>query len=358
MRNKSVLTIQNPHDFLDEMVATFASAKSGDILWLQSMLFDSGEHTERIVSSLCKAKRSNATVLFLLDSFGLLTVQDHPIENSYWKENFSNEVKAQLKKRNDLLQKLKDEGIEVVVQGATNSIKSQLPWFFCNHRKTYGIINESSGTYKAWITGVNLTHESFDFFDISTKIEDIDMVVSIYNYFLNDLMKVDIKENHIVSFGENSSYLITNNPNKSIIRDAVLSLIESAERYIRLTSQYPLDPLLVNSLIKKAAQGVQVQVLTSDINDNFNTSNIFGLLNIYFNYSFKKFDALNRAYFPGKVHAKILFSEKSVLTGSDNLSIITNMLQTKENMILISNNEVYVSQVNKIFMTAWKNANF
>ena len=319
------------------------------------MLFEPGEHTESIVEALCKAKGNGATVYVLIDSFGILTTEEVPMK-SLFPTFIPPKIMKKDAKKKELIGRLKKAGIDFRITGSMGKIKSTFPIAFCNHRKSYGLINEKTRKYYAWITGVNIADTSFTYFDLAIKIYQKKLVKKIYEKFLDDYHRRNQWQNSTYTIDTNDKYLIANNSNISNIRKEAYSLISNADKYIRFVTQYPPDPFLLSEFIKKAKQGIKIEIITSDIKDEFNSKTLFNIFNASFNNKIKLFPNMKRGYFPGKVHAKLLFSEKESLIGSDNITIISKVLQTKENMLYISQNEYLSAQLNEFFNLGWDKA--
>lgn len=347
--------VQDSKVFFQDFLDTFSSARDGDIIWAQSMLFEPGKYTESIVDALCKAKGNGAEVYILIDSFGILTTEEVPMQSLFFT-SISPKILQKDTEKKVLINRLKKAGIDFRIAGSLGKIKSTFPIAFCNHRKSYGLINEKTKKHYAWITGVNIADTSFTYFDLAIKIYDEKFIKKIYNEFFDDYYRRDQWRNRTYAIDTYTKYLIENNSNFSNIRKEAYSLISNAEKFIRFVTQYPPDPFLLSKFIKKAKQGVKIEIITSDIKDEFNSRTIFNIFNANFNNKLKLFPNMKRAYFPGKVHAKLLFSEKESLIGSDNLTIILKILQTKENMLYISNNPSFTTQINKFFNVGWDKA--
>ena len=347
--------VQNTKAFLQDILDIFSSARAEDTIWVQSMLFEPGQHTESIVEALCKAKGNGASVYVLIDSFGILTTEEVPMKSLFLTSIPPKILKKDAEKKK-LINRLKNVGIDFCITGSMGKIKSTFPIAFCNHRKSYGLINEKRGKYYTWITGVNIADTSFAYFDLAIKIYHEKLIKKIYEKFLDDYYGRNQWQNNTYTIDTNDKYLIENNSNVSNIRKEAYSLISNAEKFIRFVTQYPPDPFLLSEFIKKAKQGIKIEIITSDIKDEFNSRTVFNIFNTNFNNKLKLFPNMKRGYFPGKVHAKLLFSEKELLIGSDNIIIISKILQTKENMLYISHNESLTSQLNKFFNLGWDTA--
>lgn len=348
--------VQDTEIFFQDFLDTFSYAKTGDVVWTQSMLFEPGKHTESIVDALCKAKKNGAQVYVLIDSFGMLTTGEIPIQSLFSISSLPSRIIQKNNEKKVLINKLKKAKIDFRITGSMGKIKSTFPIAFCNHRKSYGLINEKTKEYYAWITGINIADTSFKYFDLAIKIYHEKLIKKIFEEFFDDYYRRDQWRNNTYTIDSHAKYLIENNANFSNIRKEAYSLILNAEKFIRFITQYPPDPFLLSKFIKKAKQGVKIEIITSDKNDEFNSRGMFKIFNANFNSRLKLYSNIKRGYFPGKVHAKLLFSEKESLIGSDNITIISKILQTKENMLYIANSSSLIAQLNKFFNVGWDKA--
>lgn len=356
MKQALTFEVQDPKIFFRNLIDVFLSARSGDIIWVQSMLFEPGSYTKSIVDTLCKAKKNGAEVYVLIDSFGVLTTEEVPTQSLFRFSDLPKTIIEKNSEKKSLIDKLKNGGINFRIGGSMGKIKSTFPIMFCNHRKSYGLIKERTKEYYAWITGINIAETSFKFFDVAIKIYHEELVKVIYDKFIDDYYQKNQWENKTYYLGTRIKYLIENNSNISNIRREAYSLISNAEKYIRFITQYPVDPLLLSKLIKKSKQKIKIDILTSNKNDEFNSRKIFRYFNSNFNNKIHQNINITRGYFPGKVHAKLLFSEKESFIGSDNITMISKILQTKENMLYISGDSLLTSRLNEFYNLGWNKA--
>lgn len=355
-KTKDMFTVQNLEVFFNDLLSVSSKAGPGDIIWVQSMLFETGKpdgYIQSFVDYLCKAKTNGAEVYVLIDSFGILTAKEIPIKSFLNASKITPAIKELEREKQILRNKLQKAGIELRIGSGMGQLKAAIPWAFCNHRKSYGILNTKKNIYTAWVTSFNLSNLSFNQYEIALKITDKKLVEIIYSQFQADYNKKDLWRNKIYKINEYVSYLIENNTNNSVIKKTAYQLINDAKEYIRFTSQYPVDPFLLKKFIARAKQGVRIEILTSKKEDEYNYRKPFNYIDKNFNKKLSQYPNITRGYFPGKVHAKLLFSEKEALIGSDNIIVIGKFLQTKENMLHISN-ERLISQVNTIFEYPWR----
>lgn len=348
------LTIQNPKTFLDAFVAACRNANQEDMIWVQSLLFEPGKYVKTFTDALFAAKANGASLYVLFDSYGILTTQEVPIHSIFPSSKITDEIIKIEKEKKSTLAVFREKGIAFRVRGNTGVIKATLPFLSCNHRKSYGIINEKTQKHTAWVTGVNIAQDAFDYFDIAVEVQEKFLVEALYSQFLNDYTNREQQNNKIIKINENTTYIIENNTFNSAVLKQAAAIISQAEKYVRFTSQYAVDPFLLNTFIKKTKPGVQIEVLLSEEHDvHFNLEPFR-----YFHSNLKRVIAKNPnitlKYFPGKVHAKILFSEKEALVGSDNLTVVLKILHTKENMLAIKNNFDFITELELFFENGWK----
>ncbi len=241
-----------------------------------------------------------------------------------------------------LLGMLKGSGVKVTI---TNQIRRKIEEFTPAHGRSH--VKLSIVDSITYLGGLNLSDKDFARPDFMIRIMEPVITEQLAKIFLNPP-----KED--TSFPEvDGTQLLFDAGNKgsSIILTTAVSIIDSAQKELVLTSQFFPDGKVVKALQRAIERGVTVSVIISDPTQVFELpAHVFNRINQVKLLFSKK---IPMYYYPSWIHAKLLIadshdSELMVgLAGTHNLSE-TGVNWGNAEAALVSHNQTFITSARSI----------
>ncbi len=315
--------LQSPNNFLEDFIAQASVARRR--VWIQAMVFEAGDVSERVGRVLIDAARRGCDVRFQIDWNSSQYVEG----DLRLLPEFDLKRRAYAKtvhSRNErFLALLRREGITVNVLNTPMLAGRLLPIYRRNHTKIY-IVDES-----AWMGGMNFYDEAFSNIDFMVRFTD-ERVVNPLSAQFEMVNEKRPKNNYSVQCMPGYTLLVDSGKHgDSIIYDEALNSIGSAKESIVFISQIVPEGVLLEILLKKSLVGIKIDILTSPRNEN----QFKKYPQKYFYDVFKKKvmnnQFINVTHLLNTVHAKlIIVDNKIALFGSHNFVEQGVLLGTEE----------------------------
>lgn len=218
---------------------------------------------------------------------------------------------AELHQKNRvMIQTLKAAGVVVSFVNKPDWLAKILAVAGRNHIKMY-MVDEKI----VWLGGVNILDLALQHLDFMVSYSDSVLISTLKKAFFDTKW-----QNEIVPFGDDSTLLIDGGKRgQSVIYDHALQLIDRAEHAITFTSQFVPEGALLKSLVAKARQGCEIQVITSPITMMQFSQWPYKMTYLKCQQELDKV-GLKVIHLPKKIHCKLLLvDEYEALFGSHNL---------------------------------------
>jgi phosphatidylserine/phosphatidylglycerophosphate/cardiolipin synthase-like enzyme len=218
---------------------------------------------------------------------------------------FSKESKAMFKR----LEESKAKVLFANQPGVNGSI---IPFLRRNHSKIF-IVDDV-----VWTGGINLNENAFDNIDFMIKFKNSKILKAIEKQFPQVYVKP--AQNYLIDLDNNYRLLFDNGKyNKSIIYNYAQEMIKRAKEEIVFISQYVPDGPLLEKMIEKANERVNIIIITSHKEHKVFTKFPYKPLYKRLKNKIKYNPYVQIVHCSRKVHAKLLMvDKKEVIFGSHN----------------------------------------
>jgi cardiolipin synthase len=249
------VTLQSPRDFLEDFIVNATTAT--ERIWIQAMVFEVGEVSERLGLLMIDAANRGCDVRFQVDWNSSQYVDGElrllP-EFDMRKRAYADTVH---KANEQFYSRLRSAGVTVTILNSPFIIARLFPIYKRNHTKLY--IVDSVG----WMGGMNLYDEAFDNIDFMVRFDESQFVSTFIAQFEQVNEKRPLK-NYSVRISDSYTFLVDSGKNgESIIYDGALECIQKATKSILFVSQIVPEGVLLELLIQKAIVGIPVTIITS-----------------------------------------------------------------------------------------------
>ncbi len=332
-------TLFNRQQYFDDLIARIKDVKSGDRLLFMTMSIDFIDKAMiEFKQALIEAANKGARVVLLLDSYTFMLGGKLKFGPLFYSNNislcFKNSVFYQT---NRTISELIKQGVEVKILNAPLR-KFSNPFKGRSHIKL-SIINDD-----IFIGGINLISDKTC--DVMVLFNDKKIADQLYLLGLNILSKgysnKAIEDDFFLPINQTDQIIIDKGlPNKSLIFDSAIKLINEAKDDLLLICQFFPDKQLILPLRDAYNRGVKVRIIFNNFSKHKFPFNILHFLVVFY---FKL--KLPKVFFKSEVpidryflHAKVLISDKTAMIGSHNF-VYTGVKFGTSEICLISNNRL------------------
>ncbi len=309
--------IQTPLEFAGDFARSARTSRKR--AWAQCMDVETGHAPSIILNSLVVAAARGVDARVVMDQFSEVMINDRiGYIPKHGQEKTRQKITAQADA--DMFGAFRKNGGEITVTNPT-TLGRFFPFTGRNHMKIF------IADHVAWFGGVNVASDHFQKADFMVKFYDPRIVGQLAEVF-QEVNKSRPDADYKAQINDRYAVLVDKGDRgKSIILEETVRMIGKAEDHIRYVSQLPPSGIILDSLIKQAREGVNVDVLLPSIENLDSNSVPFGfLMKRSYNKFLQKVSGISnvRAYHfndnEGKVHAKMLTVDGRVaLWGSHNL---------------------------------------
>lgn len=305
-------TLFLPHDFLSDFKERIARAKKR--VWLQAMVVETGEIMDQVEPLLLNALKRGVEVKIYYDwvtqEYFHGEIRLLPSFNTH-----QNQIEKEFHQKNTaFFKRMQNAGAEVIEVNRPLMGKHVLPVMGRNHIKIY-VVDDV-----AWMGGMNFFDENFEVLDFLVLFDEYRMVEILAKQFemVNNRRPA---ADFTWDVGEIGTLVVDSGKIlQSLIYTNALELVSSAQTEIVFASQLVPENQMLDLLMDKAAEGVQITVYTSNVEDKSFNKYPFK----YFYDEFRKRIQIGRGaitfvHLNKKIHAKVVLVDgREVMFGSHN----------------------------------------
>jgi hypothetical protein len=352
--------VQRPNDFFLDYLNTIKLAGEGDTVFAKAMMVTFSQHKTGLLSrEWGMAAQRGAKVIIMPDSYGLRLINngadlekiEDPLERQYHLDQLQHQLRE--------MKILTDQGVQIqfsnplfntasILNAAGISPKFNDPFPYQttndvqknrNHMKGYGVVGKKIS--KFWMGGLNLVDSDFNQGDFMVLYKDPQVVVPL-SHFFNDTFEGKDTASEIECGPNNKLYVDKGKRRESPILKRAISLIhDPGVARIQITSQFPIDPLMLSNLRASTTDGARVVIALSSRDHEFNTTHPIGRPVYMLNRTIELITPnLHIHHFPsGHLHSKLLLvtykdGSKAAMFGSHNYNIMAVLYGTGEAQML------------------------
>jgi cardiolipin synthase len=316
--------VQTPKEFFVDLLETIRRAKQR--VYIQTMLFESGESIDLLVATLAEAARRGVEVKLIYDW----------ISNRYAKNKLRflppfdpnvRQEKARVHARTfEAVAYLRQAGVETCMINHPVLLEYVFPVINRNHSKLY-VVDDFCG----WVGGVNLTDISLGNTDCVVKVFSPSVIKHLVAYFWAVWQRRLLKDYSVSCGNEYRLYFDSGRQGDSLIYRTGLEMVEQAQKSIVFLSQFVPNGPLLSRLLVKAKQGMPIKIITSSRENDMFTEFPYFLFYRYFRKQIKSHPSLSFYHHRQKIHAKLLIVDgEQILIGSHNLAFSGVLFGTQE----------------------------
>ncbi|MGE5042375.1 MAG: phospholipase D-like domain-containing protein [Candidatus Levyibacteriota bacterium] len=324
--------IQTPLQYVADFALEARRAKNR--VWVQCMDFEMGHAPGIVQNALAETGARGVDTRLTIDGFAVAMVNDQVS----WipKSGRRKDTQEYLQRADkDMFARLESSGVEVTVTNPhiLNVFPAKIfPFVGRNHVKLT-IVDDT-----AWFGGVNIASDHFEKADFMVKITDPELVHALGQVFFQVNEDKPKKDYRIDVDARNAIYVDRGDRGKSIILDEAQRMLHRVHESIDFISQFPPSATVLDAMVERAKEGVDVHIITQSKRHLESNSIPFGLL-MKRNYQkfLKKTEGVSNVYVDhfeghhGRVHAKMLIVDgREALWGSHNLDIAGVRAGTQE----------------------------
>ncbi len=304
--------LQSPTEFIKDFEKEAKRAKKR--IWIQTMFFETCKRTKVFEEVLIKGAKKGLDIQVVIDwstkrSIGT-KIHFYPLfpirrQKRQKLKLFSKESKAMFKR-------LEQSGAKVLFANQPGVNGSIIPFLRRNHSKIF-VIDDL-----VWTGGINLNDKAFDNIDFMIKFKNSKILKAIEKQFPQVYIKK--AQNYLIDLDDNYRLLYDNGKyNKSIIYSYAQEMVKRAKKEIVFVSQYVPDGSLLDKIIEKANERVNVTIITSHKEHKVFTKFPYKPLYRRLKARIKYNPYVKIVHCSKKVHAKLLMvDKKEVIFGSHN----------------------------------------
>jgi len=316
--------IQRPFDFFEDLLQTIARAKRR--VYVEAMLFESGEHMDKLGTALLSAARRGVEVKLIYDWVSARYTHN---ELRFFPEIRTDRrlVNTQVHQRtHQLTHELRQAGVGVTIINHPVLWEYGFPVINRNHSKLY-IVDD----YCGWVGGVNLSDVSLQNTDCMVKTFSSCLIEALSDYFLSVWNRTLIKD-YSVSCGDAFHlYIDSGKHGKSLIYKTGLAMVSQAKKHIVFVSQYVPNGPLLQALLLKAKENTPITIITSSRDNNMFTAFPYRFFYTYFRSQIRKYPSIRFFHYTQKIHAKLLIIDnEEIFIGSHNMAYSGVLFGTQE----------------------------
>lgn len=323
LKDKEFIEIQAPFVFLSEMATEVDRVDKGGDVWLKAMVVEAGDPgtpLDQMYQSILRASERGANVQVIADYYTKAMPAERRRFDPFLSEKERRQRQMNYVLYREFMEAEKSGNFSFVYGRVPESVAGKVwteifPYGGRDHMKIY-----ICGDNCAWIGGHNLENIDPSRIDCMVKLKDpkaIEALKEIYRSSKSGDLKDDAQYHLpngrilLVDAGRQSG--------ESLIYDHAVLSVQGARDYVHFVSQLPPDGILLDELIKKAKEGVRVEVVMSSHRDPFMAQ--FPFSSSYINFRRRiKGTGIEVYHKPAKVHMKYLGVDGSqALVGSHNL---------------------------------------
>ncbi len=327
------MNLQIPNDFHKDLIHEINSAKKE--IYIESMIFESGEILDEIVDSLISAAQRGVKVKVIRDWISQVYVKDElPIFVIPFTE-FWRKAKKVHARNLEIIKKLSEtSNIDITVNNKKKFLNLFFSFFGRNHMKLYVVDN------LCWIGGINLSDKSFEKIDFVVKIDNSNLTQEIINVFENNFENKKIYDfNKII--GDVDVLVDGGKRGSSIIYKEAIEIISSAKTQIIFMSQFIPDGKILEKILEKAREGINIYVITSNSDNGIFTKYPQRYFYLKFLKKIKNFSNIKLIHLEKHVHVKLIDVDNSrLIFGSHNFVMPGVRFGTKEIALKTKNSEL------------------
>lgn len=322
--SRDVVVVQRPMEFLEDLLDCIYQAR--ERVYIEAMIFESGEEIDRLGRALLIAVKRGIDVRLVYDWVSWRNVHNklELLPELRWRKrkyNFRVHARTRI-----LLSQLQAAGVKVFMINSPTLLEHGFPVINRNHSKIY-IVDDRY----AWVGGVNLFDKAFAFADCMVRVSSSCLIQGLVEYFLA-VSRSSLSEDYSVSCGDDYKlYFDSGKHGKSLIYETGLGMIRAAKSQVIFISQFVPNGPLLRVLLERAAEGVEIVLLTSSAQDLMFTGFPYKFFSDYSLSRIKRYPTIKFAHHTGKVHAKLLIVDKrEILIGSHNMAFSGVLFGTSE----------------------------
>ncbi|OGK18547.1 hypothetical protein A3D80_01170 [Candidatus Roizmanbacteria bacterium RIFCSPHIGHO2_02_FULL_40_13b] len=315
--------LYTPYEFITDLIDNIDRAH--DTVWIQTMYFETGNHTKLLEKALIRARKRGVEVKIYIDWITEKYANGElDIFPSFSKVRRTSNKNTRHASRM-MFELFEKNSIEVIFTNQPNTIQRIVPIVGRNHIKLF-LVDQVG-----WIGGMNLGDKNFESIDLMVKMQNISVVQSLYNQFLK-INSLSLSQDHMVTCDFENNLLVDKGlRGQSIIFKKALELTSHAQSNIIYISQFTPDSELLSNIIESAKQGINISIITSYKKDKVYSQFPFNCIYSYFIHKIKSYPNIKLVHKNQHVHAKLLIvDEKEVLFGSHNMTKLSVFLGTQE----------------------------
>jgi phosphatidylserine/phosphatidylglycerophosphate/cardiolipin synthase-like enzyme len=293
-------TVLRPHEFIDEVEQLSSLAQTR--VWMQAMYIAEGSIFKRIEQLLRSSAARGIDTRLHADWFCIKFINGKRV-----KQNSQAYLAKQF-----MLMELQKANIKFTLTNRPSFIERLFPYKGRNHMKITVIDSV------AFLGGVNLADDDFEFADFMIRLTDPHLVEAIANLYIS--IENQTVKNEAVIVDQTTTLLIDKGSmGKSVILNHAVDLVSSSKVSAEYTCQFFPDGPLLNSLHRAYLNKRVVRAICPPRNS---FSRMFILVFLFNRLSMR----LRRKFVPVYIldrplHAKLLIVDKAtVVFGSHNLT--------------------------------------
>lgn len=341
--------LQEPRVFLSDFIKHGRSATKR--IWIQAMVVDYGHIFSELEKVLVDAAKRGVDVRINVDwvtwryVYGELDLLPSLSRDKYKIEKKKNELNEALFNR------LRESGAIITVMNKPGVISWLFPVYGRNHIKMYAVDDY------VWVGGLNFYDKALSHLDFLVRFDEPKLVSAVTSQF-NKVNGDRPEEDYKVSVSQEASIIVdSGRRGVSLIYDEAYDLVSCAKQSIIFVSQLVPEGQILDMLLDKAEQGVEVTIITSNPEDSAFTKYPLRWSFLNFNRRIKDRCDIRFIHLDRKIHAKLIITDdREAIFGSHNFVDAGVFMGTEEIAVRTKNNELvqqlvaYVDNLLKKYM--------
>ncbi|NTU72747.1 phosphatidylserine/phosphatidylglycerophosphate/cardiolipin synthase family protein [Candidatus Roizmanbacteria bacterium] len=331
--------IQTPSEFLDDFCKICSQAKKH--IYIESMNFEYGTVLKRVEPILLERLEKGIKVFITFDWISRRYIDDElvllpaltPATRAYHRSVF--------KHNEEFYQRLRKAGALLTVTNTPSPyFTSLIPIVRRNHTKMY-IVDDI-----CWIGGINMFDPGFQVIDFVMKSDNLKLIKALLEKYprVNDKRPEQNYSTEIPQLGR--LLFDVGKIGNSLIYNTLLEEIPHAQSKIVYMSQLIPEGRLLDLLIKKAREGVNVTIITSTRNNKMFAKFPFSFPYLVLKQKINNVPNIQLIHHPTrKIHAKLVtIDNATAIFGSHNY-VETGVNLGTEELALKTHNPSLLSQL-------------